>query len=251
MWTLSALEGKVALVTGASRGIGQAIMITLGQMGATVIGTATTEQGAADISALLEQQHLKGYGMVLNVADPQAAADCVAALIKDVGAPAILVNNAGITRDNLLLRMRDEEWDAVIQTNLTGLFRLSKACLKGMLKAHWGRIISVSSVVGVTGNAGQANYAATKAGVIAFSKSLALEIASRGITVNVVAPGMIDTDMTRKLSTEQREALFKAIPMGTYGQPQDIANAVAFLASEQANYMTGQTLHVNGGMFMS
>lgn len=251
MWNLSPLEGKVALVTGASRGIGQAILITLGQMGAMVIGTATTDEGAQAITRALEEQGLKGYGLPVDVTQATAASDCVAAITKDVGAPTILVNNAGITRDNLLLRMRDEEWDAVIQTNLTGLFRLSKACLKGMLKAHWGRIISVSSVVGVTGNPGQANYAATKAGVIAFSKSLALEIASRGITVNVVAPGMIDTDMTRKLSPEQREALFKAIPMGACGQPQDIANAVAFLASEQAHYMTGQTLHVNGGMFMS
>lgn len=250
MWTLSPLDGKVALITGASRGIGQAILNTLGQMGATVIGTATTEEGAQAISLSLEQQGLKGYGLRLNVTEPTAAADCVASITKGVGAPTILVNNAGITRDNLLLRMKDDEWDAVIQTNLTGLFRLSKACVKGMLKAQGGRIISVSSVVGVTGNPGQANYAATKAGVIAFSKSLAMEIASRGITVNVVAPGMIDTDMTRALTAEQKEALNKNIPMGACGQPQDIANAVAFLASEQAQYITGQTVHVNGGMYM-
>lgn len=251
MWTLSPLDGKVALVTGASRGIGQAIALTLGRMGATVIGTATTDSGAEAISAALEQAGLKGYGMALNVTDPEASSDCVARITKDLGAPAILVNNAGITRDNLLLRMKDDEWDAVIQTNLTGLFRLTKACLRGMLKAHGGRIISVSSIVGVTGNPGQANYAATKAAVIAFSKSLALEIASRGITVNVVAPGMIDTDMTRSLTAEQKEALLKAIPMGACGQPQDIADAVAFLASNQAQYITGQTLHVNGGMYMS
>lgn len=251
MWTLSHLDGKVALVTGASRGIGQAIAITLGQMGATVIGTATTESGAEAISASLEKAGLKGYGMALNVTDPEAPSECVARITKDVGAPSILVNNAGITRDNLLLRMKEEEWDAVIQTNLTGLFRLSKACLRGMLKAHAGRIISVSSVVGVTGNPGQANYAATKAAVIAFSKSLALEIASRGITVNVVAPGMIDTDMTRALTPEQKEAMLKIIPMGACGHPQDIADAVAFLASERAKYITGQTLHVNGGMYMS
>lgn len=250
MWNLSSLEGKVALITGASRGIGQAILATLGEMGAIVVGTATTEEGAQKINQFLDERRLKGYGLALDVTHPNAAVDCVASITKEVGAPMVLVNNAGVTRDNLLLRMRDEEWDTVIQTNLTGLFRLSKACLKGMLKAHWGRIISVSSVVGVTGNPGQANYAATKAGVIAFSKSLALEVASRGITVNVIAPGMIDTDMTRKLTDEQREALFKAIPMGKCGEAQDIANAVAFLASNEAHYMTGQTLHVNGGLYM-
>lgn len=250
MWTLTPLDGKVALVTGASRGIGQAIASTLGQMGALVIGTATTDEGAQAISAYLEQQGLKGYGMKLNVSEPQAPSELVAAITKEVGAPTILVNNAGITRDNLLLRMKDDEWDAVIQTNLTGLFRLTKACLKGMLKAHAGRIISIGSVVGSSGNPGQANYSATKAAVMAFSKSLALEIASRGITVNVVAPGMIDTDMTRSLTTDQKEAMYKAIPMGACGQPQDIANAVAFLASDQAQYITGQTVHVNGGMFM-
>lgn len=250
MWQLSSLEGKVALVTGASRGIGQAIAKVLGQMGALVIGSATTELGAQNISRFLEQNGLKGYGVVLDVTQTDAMENCLEAINKEVGAPLILVNNAGVTRDNLLMRMKDEEWDAVIQTNLTGVFRLSKACLRGMLKAKWGRIISVSSVVGVTGNPGQANYAATKAGVIAFSKSLAKEIASRGITVNVVAPGFIDTDMTRTLSPAQKEALLKTIPVGDLGQPEDIAAGVAFLASEQARYMTGETLHINGGMLM-
>lgn len=238
------MEGKTALVTGASRGIGRAIALQLGQMGATVVGTATTQQGAENISRYLEQQGLKGYGMVLNVTDTDPEA--IATLN-----PQILVNNAGITRDNLLLRMKEEEWAAVLETNLTGMFRVTKACLKGMIKARWGRIVSISSVVGATGNAGQANYAATKAGMIAFSKSLAREIASRGITVNVVAPGFIQTDMTAALSPEQQQALLQTIPLGCLGQPEDIASAVGFLVSEQAKYITGETLHVNGGMYMS
>ncbi|MBN9287463.1 MAG: 3-oxoacyl-ACP reductase [Gammaproteobacteria bacterium 39-13] len=250
MWQLSSLEGKVALVTGASRGIGQAIAKTLGQMGATVIGSATTEQGAQAISKFLEQHNLKGYGITLDVSQPSAVEQCLKSITDDVGAPLILVNNAGLTRDNLVMRMKDEEWDATLATNLTGVYRLSKACLKGMLKAKWGRIISLSSIVGITGNAGQANYAATKAGVIAFSKSLAKEIATRGITVNVVAPGFIDTDMTREIPQNQREALFNTIPMGYMGHPDDIAASVAFLASEQARYITGETIHVNGGMLM-
>lgn len=251
MWQLSSLENKVALVTGATRGIGQAITRVLGEMGATVIGTATTAQGAHTISRYLEQNHLKGFGVVLDVsAGEEAINRCVETITNDVGVPLILVNNAGITRDNLVMRMKDEEWAATLETNLTGVYRLSKACIKGMLKARWGRIISVSSIVGITGNAGQANYAATKAGVIAFSKSLAKEIASRGITVNVVAPGFIDTDMTRALTPQQREGLLNGIPMGCMGQPQDIAASVAFLASEQARYITGETLHVNGGMLM-
>lgn len=251
MLSLTDLDGKVALVTGASRGIGRAIAIALGQMGATVVGTATTDTGAEAISKTLEAEGLKGYGVSLNIADAINVTDVIAQITKDVGSPAVLVNNAGITRDNLLLRMKETEWDDVIQTNLTGLFHVTKTCLKGMVKARWGRIISVSSVVGTTGNPGQCNYAATKAGVMGFSKSLALEIASRGVTVNVVAPGMIDTDMTRQLTDDQKAAMLNNIPMGATGQPEDIANAVAFLASEQARYITGQTLHVNGGMYTS
>lgn len=247
---LSSLENKVALVTGASRGIGQAIAMQLGQRGATVIGTATTEVGAEKISAYLEQSGLKGYGLALNVTDLEAIQNVVKQISDGVGAPQILVNNAGITRDNLLLRMKDSEWDEVIQTNLTGIFHLSKACLRGMMKAKWGRIISVSSVVGVTGNPGQANYAAAKAGVIAFSKSLAKEIGSRGITVNVVAPGFIQTDMTHALSAEQQAALLQTIPLGRMGEANEIAYGVGFLASPEAAYITGETLHINGGMLM-
>lgn len=251
MWQLSSLEGKVALVSGASRGIGQSIAQILGQMGATIIGTATSEQGAQAISKFLEQQGLKGYGVVMDIANTQSVSDAFKRVTDDVGAPLILVNNAGKTFDNLLMRMKDEEWDDAIQTNLSGVYRVTKACIRGMLKAKWGRIISISSVVGTMGNAGQANYAAAKAGVIAFSKSLAREISSRGITVNVVAPGFIDTDMTRALSPSQREALLQGIPVGFLGQPQDIAAAVGFLASEEARFITGETIHVNGGMCMS
>lgn len=251
MWQLSSLEGKVALITGATRGLGQSILLTLGQMGATVVGTATSEQGAQSISKFCEQNNLKGYGMMLNIADPISIEQGLESITKEVGAPVILVNNAGITRDNLLMRMKDEEWEAVLNTNLTGVFRMSKACIRGMLKARWGRIISISSIVGTTGNPGQANYAAAKAGVVAFSKSLAKEIASRGITVNVVAPGFIDTDMTKILTDAQKEALLQNIPVGSMGAPEDIAASVAFLASEQARYITGETLHVNGGMNMS
>lgn len=250
MWQLSSLEGKVALVTGASRGIGRAIAQALGQMGATVIGSATSQQGANDISQYLEENNLKGFGVVLDVSQAQSISTCYKKIEEDVGAPLILVNNAAVTRDNLLMRMKEEEWDATIQTNLTSVYRLSKACIRGMLKAKWGRIISLSSVVGVMGNPGQSNYAATKAGVIAFSKSLAREIASRGITVNAVAPGFIDTDMTRVLPEEQRQALLQAVPVGYLGSPEDIAASVAFLASEQARYITGETFHVNGGMLM-
>ncbi|MFI4937914.1 MAG: 3-oxoacyl-ACP reductase FabG [Candidatus Berkiellales bacterium] len=250
MWQLSSLEGKIALVTGASRGIGQSIATTLGQMGATVIGTATSAKGAEDISRHFEEKGLKGYGVVLDVTQSTAVTETLEKITKDVGTPVVLVNNAGITRDNLLMRMKDEEWEATLETNLSGVYRVTKACLRGMLKAKWGRIITISSVVGVMGNAGQANYAATKAGAIAFSKSLAREIASRGITVNVVAPGFIDTDMTKDLLAEHKEALLQSIPLGCMGQPEDIAAAVAFLASEQARYITGETLHVNGGMYM-
>lgn len=251
MWQLSSLEGKVALITGATRGLGQGILLALGQMGATVIGTATSDQGAEAISRFCEQNNLKGYGIKLNVTSAESVENGIESITKDVGVPVILVNNAGVTRDNLLMRMKDDEWTDVMETNLTGVFRITKACLRGMLKARWGRIISLSSVVGATGNPGQANYAASKAGLIAFSKSLAKEIASRGITVNVVAPGFIDTDMTKVLTESQKEALLQAIPVGTMGAPEDIAASVAFLASEQARYITGETLHVNGGMYMS
>lgn len=250
MKQLSSLEGKIAFVSGASRGIGQAIAIALGEMDATVIGTATTPEGAAKISAYLEQQGLKGYGVCLNVNDKQAIQETISKINDELGPIQILINNAGITRDNLLMRMKDEEWDDVLQTNLTGVFHLSKACLRGMIKAKWGRIITISSVVGTMGNPGQANYAATKAGVIAFSKSLAKEVGSRNITVNVVAPGYIETDMTQSLSETQNQALTQLIPLGRIGKAKEIADSVAFLASMQAGYITGETLHVNGGMLM-
>jgi len=245
------MENKVALVTGATRGIGKAIALALGAQGATVIGTATSENGASQISQYLEENGIKGQGKILNVTDVEA----IESLIKEIGsnysAPTILVNNAGITRDNLLMRMKEDEWDDIVNTNLTSVFRVSKACLRGMMKARQGRIISIASVVGATGNAGQANYAAAKAGIIGFSKSLSKEIASRGVTVNVVAPGFIDTDMTKDLPDEHKQSLLNAIPLNRLGAPEDIANAVAFLASDNASYITGETLHVNGGMFMS
>lgn len=245
------LENEIAFVTGASRGIGQSIALELAAQGATVIGTATSEKGAQAITDYLKQHGGKGAGMVLDVTDQASVEQTVAALEKDYGTPGILVNNAGITRDNLLMRMKEEEWDAIIQTNLTSLFRVTKACLRSMMKARKGRIISIASVVGVSGNAGQTNYAAAKAGVIGFSKSLAREVGSRGITVNVVAPGFIDTDMTRELPEAQRNALLGQIPLSRLGQPEEIAKAVAFLASPGAAYITGETLHVNGGMYMA
>lgn len=245
------MQDKVAVVTGASRGIGAAIAQQLGAAGATVIGTATTEGGAQAISERLAEQGVKGEGMVLNVMDPASIDSFVKAVQDEFGAPLILVNNAGITRDNLLMRMSDQEWDDVITTNLNSVFRLSKACLRGMMKARWGRIITISSVVGSMGNAGQANYAATKAGVAGFSRALAREVGSRGITVNTVAPGFIDTDMTRELPEAQREALMQQIPMGRLGQAEEIANVVTFLAGEGAGYITGETIHVNGGMYMA
>ena len=245
------LENEIALVTGASRGIGKAIALVLGSRGATVVGTATSEKGAQGISESFATSGIKGAGKVLNVTDP----DSIAALIKEVqtefGAPTILVNNAGITRDNLLLRMKDDEWNDVIDTNLTSAFRMSKACLRGMMKARHGRIITITSVIAATGNPGQSNYAATKAGVIGFTKSLAREIGSRGITVNAVAPGFIDTDMTRALPDQQRDALLEQIALGKLGAVEDVANSVAFLASADAAYITGETIHVNGGMYMS
>ena len=245
------LSNETALVTGASRGIGKAIADTLGRRGATVIGTATSAGGAQAISAALADSGIEGAGMVLNVTDPDSVAALMKAVQEQFSTPTILVNNAGITRDNLLMRMKDEEWDDVIQTNLTSAYRMSKACLRGMMKAKHGRIIMISSVIGATGNPGQSNYAATKAGVIGFTKSLAREIGSRGITVNAVAPGFIDTDMTRELPEEQRNALLGQIALGRLGAVEDIANAVAFLASADAAYITGETIHVNGGMYMS
>lgn len=243
-------EGRVALVTGASRGIGAAIADTLAQRGARVVGTATTAAGAEAIGTRLAQHGESHGGMQLEVNEAGAAEALVKALTAEAGAPVILVNNAGITRDQLLMRMKDEDWDAVMNTNLRSVFRLSKACLRGMMKARFGRVINIASVVGATGNPGQANYAAAKAGIVGFSKSMAREVASRNITVNVVAPGFIDTDMTRELSEEQREVLMKDIPMARLGSPEDIAESVAFLASDAGAYLTGQTLHVNGGMFM-
>jgi 3-oxoacyl-[acyl-carrier protein] reductase len=244
------LESDVALVTGASRGIGKAIADSLAKAGARVIGTATSESGAAAITASLAALGNTGRGVVLDVSSAQSIETLLAELDAKSEMPTILVNNAAVTRDTLMLRMKPEDWSAVIETNLTSVFRLSKACLKRMMKERRGRIVSVTSIVGVTGNAGQANYAAAKAGIIGFSKSLAKEVASRGITVNTVAPGFIDTDMTRALSEEQRKTLSDQIPMARLGTPEDIAGAVTFLCSPQANYITGTTLHVNGGMYM-
>jgi len=247
IFSSDALTGEVALVTGASRGIGASIAHALAAAGATVIGTATSQRGADGITETLAGQ---GRGIVLNVADH----DSVQIAIKDIqaneGSPSILVNNAGITKDNLLVRMKQEEWDDVIATNLTGLYRVSKACLRGMMKARKGRIINIASVIAVMGNAGQTNYAATKAGMVGFSKSLAREIGSRGITVNVVAPGFIDTDMTKALPEQQRAVMLSQVPLGRLGEGHDIANAVLFLASGGSTYITGETLHVNGGMVM-
>ncbi|MFN3751765.1 MAG: 3-oxoacyl-ACP reductase FabG [Thiobacillus sp.] len=245
------LQGQIALVTGASRGIGQAIALALGQAGATVIGTATSDQGAQAISDYLAAANVKGSGMKLDVCDAAAVDAVVAAIEKDYGAVGILVNNAGITRDNLLMRMKDEEWDAIIATNLTSVFRLSRAVLRAMMKARAGRIISIASVVGAMGNAGQTNYSAAKAGIMGFTKSLAREVGSRNITVNCVAPGFIDTDMTRALPEAQRQALLAHIPLGRLGAAEDIAQAVLFLASPAAGYVSGTTLHVNGGMYMA
>ncbi|MBP3985685.1 3-oxoacyl-ACP reductase FabG [Pseudoxanthomonas helianthi] len=242
------LKGEIALVTGATRGIGAAIADELAAQGATVIGTATSEAGAAAISERLAATG--GAGRVLDVADGAQIEALIDAVAKEFGPVSILVNNAGITRDNLLMRMKDEEWQAILDTNLSSVYRSSKAVMRGMMKARKGRIINIASVVGVTGNAGQANYAAAKAGIIAFSKSLAKEIGSRGVTVNVVAPGFIATDMTKDLPEESKQALSRQIALGRLGEPADIAHAVAFLASPAASYITGETLHVNGGMYM-
>jgi 3-oxoacyl-[acyl-carrier protein] reductase len=244
-------EAQIALVTGASRGIGRAIARRLGREGHTVVGTATSDEGAEAISAWMAEEEMAGTGMKLDVADDESVNQVVAAIAESYGPVTILVNNAGITRDNLLMRMKPEEWHAVMETNLGSLYRVCKACVRGMMKARKGRIINISSVVGVSGNAGQTNYAAAKAGMIGFTKSLAQEIGPRGITVNAVAPGFIDTDMTRELPEAQRKQLLVAIPLGRLGDPDEIAAAVAFLASDDAAYVTGTTLHVNGGMYMA
>lgn len=245
------IENKVALVTGASRGIGAAIAEQLGKAGAIVIGTATSESGAEKISAKLAELGVRGAGKVLNVTDAESVASLLKSVTEEFGAPEILVNNAGITKDNLLMRMSDEEWFDVINTNLSSIYRLSKAVLRGMMKARWGRIINISSVVGSMGNAGQANYAATKAGVGGFARSLAAEVGSRNITVNTVAPGFIDTDMTKVLPEEQKAQLMSRIPLGRLGAPEEIASVVVFLAGDAAAYISGETIHVNGGMYMS
>ncbi len=245
------LEGKIALVSGASRGIGKAIAAVLGKQGATVIGTATSEGGAAAITEALSALNIDGMGVVLDVRSQESVDGCLKNIQQRYGVPAILVNNAGVTRDNLLMRMKIDEWDDVLNTDLTSVYRLTKGVLRGMIKARYGRIINISSVVGSSGNAGQTNYSAAKAGMIGFSKSLAQEIGGRGITVNVVSPGFIDTDMTQVLADEQRKALLADIPLNRLGSVDDIAHAVAFLASDNAGYITGTTLHVNGGMYMS
>ena len=247
---MSSLEGKVVLVTGASRGIGQAIAVALGKAGAVVVGTATTESGAEKITGMLAEAGIRGQGMSLDVTSGETCVDVVKTITAEYGAPQILVNNAGITRDNILMRMKDDEWDQVLNTNLSSIFRMSKAVMRGMTKSRWGRIINISSVVGSMGNQGQANYAAAKAGIEGFARSMAREVGSRNITVNTVAPGFIDTDMTRALPDEQREVLQKQIPLARLGQPEEIAAVVAFLASDAAGYITGETLHVNGGMYM-
>lgn len=245
------LKDQIALVTGASRGIGAAIAQELGKQGATVIGTATTEAGAEQIGAALAQSGIIGTGMPLDVNDPVQLEAVLKQIATQYGDISILVNNAGVTRDTLLMRMKEDDWDAVLSTNLKSVFRLSQAVLRPMMKARYGRIINISSVVGHMGNAGQTNYAAAKAGLAGFSKSMAREVGSRGITVNCIAPGFIDTDMTRALSEDQRNGLLQHIPLGRLGDAQDIAAAVAFLASTNAGYITGETLHVNGGMYMA
>jgi 3-oxoacyl-[acyl-carrier protein] reductase len=240
----------VALVTGASRGIGKAIALEIAGQDLTVIGTATTDEGAKSISSYLQEMGVSGEGMCADVAKEKSVNNLIRNINDKFSSPVILVNNAGITRDNLLMRMKEVEWHDVIETNLGSIFRVTKACLKGMTRARWGRIINISSVVGASGNAGQTNYSASKAGIEGFTRSLAKEIGSRGITVNTVAPGFIDTDMTKSLPEEQKEALLAQIPMRRLGEPDEIAKVVSFLVSEQASYVTGETLHVNGGMYM-
>lgn len=245
------LASKIVLVTGASRGIGAAIADSLGADGAIVIGTATSESGAAKISARFTEKNIQGAGMVLNVTDADSISGLLKAIQASYGAPQILVNNAGITKDNLLMRMSEDEWFDVINTNLSSVYRLSKACLRGMMKARWGRIINISSVVGSMGNAGQSNYAATKAGVAGFARALGKEVGSRNITVNTVSPGFIQTDMTDELSDEQKTLMLSTVPLGRLGQPEEIAAVVKFLADEAAAYITGENIHVNGGMYMA
>lgn len=244
------LDGKVALVTGASRGIGAAIASQLSADGAVVIGTATSQSGADKITQRMQEAGVPGQGMALNVTDAQSVADVLAEIGKVYGAPSILINNAGITKDNLLMRMGDDQWFDVIDTNLNSVFRMTKSVLRGMMKAKWGRIVNIASVVGSMGNPGQSNYAATKAGVAGFARSLAKEVGSRGITVNTVAPGFIDTDMTRALNDDQRDLMLSAVPAGRLGQAQEIADLTAFLVSDKAGYITGETIHINGGMYM-
>jgi 3-oxoacyl-[acyl-carrier protein] reductase len=246
----TAFQDKLALVTGASRGIGKAIAMGLGNSSAVVVGSATTPEGAAKITEYLKAANIKGMGVVLNLSNPESITAALQTIETQFGSIAILVNNAGITADNLFLRMKDEEWERVIDANLSGVFRITKACVKNMLKARWGRIINISSIVGISGNPGQTNYCAAKAGVIGFSKALAKEIASRNITVNVVAPGFIDTDMTKDLPETSKTKLLEQIPMARMGSADDIANAVLFLAAESSSYITGATINVNGGMLM-
>lgn len=244
------MENKIALITGASRGIGQAIALKLGQLGATVIGTATSDTGSAAIAQYLKKAGIKGTGVTLNVNDAQQIDQTIQLIREQFGEIEILINNAGITRDNLLIRMKDEEWDEIMETDLKSVFRLSRAVLRAMMKARYGRIINISSVVGAMGNSGQTNYSAAKAGMFGFSKSLAREVGSRNITVNCVAPGFIDTDMTRVLADELQQNLIQHVPLGRLGRPEEVAAAVAFLASSAAGYITGAILHVNGGMYM-
>lgn len=244
-------KSAVALVTGASRGIGKAIALQLGAQGLTVIGTATTDAGAASITEYLATKNIIGRGYCVDVASDESVNNLIGQIESEFGAPLVLVNNAGITRDNLLMRMKSEEWSSVIETNLGSMYRLCKSCMKAMTKARWGRVINISSVVGSRGNAGQTNYAASKAGIEGFTRSLAKEIGSRGITVNAVAPGFIATDMTKDLPEKQTESLLSQIPLGRLGQPEEIAAVVGFLASESGSYITGETLHVNGGMYMA
>jgi len=243
------LDGKIVLVTGATRGIGKAISLTLGGAGATVIGTATTKSGADNISKVFAENKIPGKGLILDVTDNEQIASLVKIVNEDFGPVDILINNAGITRDNILLRMKEDEWEDIINTNLSSIYKMSKSVLRGMIKKRSGRIISITSVVGVMGNAGQSNYAAAKAGIIGFTKSLAREVGVRGITVNAIAPGFIETDMTDSLPDDQKEALASQIPMGRLGTPNEVAQAVLFLAGESGSYITGQTIHVNGGMY--